>query len=574
VLEELSIQNLGVIRDAAVTLAEGLTVVTGETGAGKTMVLTGLGLLMGAKADPAVIRAGASQAVAEGRWRVADTASVAERVRDAGGEIDEDGTVLVLRTVAPSRSRAHLGGRSVPAAVLGQIADELVTVHGQSDQLRLRAPAKQREALDAFAGAEHQVTLGRYRQAWGQRGALAVEIADLTTRATERAREAELLRLGLAEVERVDPKPGEDAELTALTVRLGNVEGLRLQAAEAYEALAGEEGIASAVVQLTKAQRTLEMAADDAALTELRSRVAEVGYLTTDIATDLAVYLSDLQADPAELERAHERLAALRGLTRSYGQTIDEVLGWASEAGLRLLDLDDGGERLRDLQRQIEHLDDEIDQLAATITATRLAAGRRLGEAVTVELAGLAMTGARLEVEVSAAEPGPSGSDAIAFLLVPHPDAPPRPLGKGASGGELSRVMLAIEVVLAMTADDTTDVLPTFVFDEVDAGVGGKAAVEVGRRLARLAQTTQVIVVTHLAQVAAFADTQLVVTKAAGETGTVTGVAAVTGDERVRELARMLSGAEDSEAALRHATELLETSQQPHTRCPKRLASP
>ena len=565
-LEEIAIENLGVIREARVTLSQGLTVITGETGAGKTMVLTGLGLLMGGKADAGAVRPGASGAVVEGRWLVAGRDRVLARVEDAGGTVDDDGSVVVLRTVAAEgRSRAHLGGRSVPQGVLAEIADELATVHGQADQLRLRTASKQREALDSFAGPDHLAELERYRDAWAERGALQAEIEDLTNRAAERAREAELLRLGLAEVERVDPKPGEDAELHALVQRLGNVEALRVGATEAYEALAGEsDEVASAVEQLTRARRALEhAAADDPALADLVTRVAEAGYLVADVGTELASYVDDLQADPAGLESAHARLAELTALTRSYGESVDDVLRWASDAGLRLLDLDDGGERLRGLEERRDELDAELGRLAAALTAARTDAGERLARAVTAELKGLAMGGAHLEVDVAPAEQGPWGADQVTFSLVPHPGAPARPLGKGASGGELSRVMLALEVALATAENgtgDTVRVLPTFVFDEVDAGVGGKAAVEVGRRLAMLARSTQVVVVTHLAQVAAFADTHLVVTKSAGDGATVTGVQAVVDDDRVRELARMLSGQEESDAAKKHATELLETS--------------
>ncbi|ACZ30373.1 DNA repair protein RecN [Xylanimonas cellulosilytica DSM 15894] len=569
-LEEIAIENLGVIRAARVSLARGLTVITGETGAGKTMVLTGLGLLMGGKADPGAVRPGAKGAAVEGRWQLAARPAVVARVEDAGGTVDDDGSVVVLRTVAAEgRSRAHLGGRSVPQGVLAEIADELVTVHGQADQLRLRTPSKQREALDAFAGGPHQATLEAYRAAWAERGALQAEIDDLAARTAERAREAELLRLGLAEIERVDPQPGEDAELQTLVARLGNVEALRVGATEAHEALAGEDlgEVTSAVELLTRARRALEAAAhDDATLGGLATRVAEAGYLVSDVATELSAYVDDLQADPAALERAHARLAELTALTRTYGETVDDVLRWASDAGLRLLDLDDGGERMRGLTQRVAELDDDLARLGGEVTVGRSGAGERLAAAVTDELKGLAMGGARLEVEVAAAEPGPWGADQVTFSLVPHPGAPARPLGKGASGGELSRVMLAVEVSLATAVVEASEgdggaaVLPTFVFDEVDAGVGGRAAVEVGRRLAQLARSTQVIVVTHLAQVAAFADAHLVVTKSAGDAGTVTGVEEVRDDDRVRELARMLSGQEDSDAARTHAVELLSTS--------------
>lgn len=582
-LEEIAIENLGVIRAARVPLAAGLTVITGETGAGKTMVLTGLNLLMGGRADAATVRPGARSAAVEGRWHVGDRPAVARRVDEAGGEVDDDGTVVVLRTVAAEgRSRAHLGGRGVPQAVLAEVADELATVHGQADQLRLRTAGRQRAALDAFAGAAHAAVLEEYRAAWAERSALSEEIDDLTARAAERAREAELLRLGLAEVERVDPRPGEDAELTALVGRLGNAEELRLAAQTAHAAVAGDdvgEPQENAVSAVDRARRALEGVAEaDPALGELATRLAEAGYLLADVATDVSAYVDGLQADPAGLETAHARLAALGSLTRTYGETVDDVLAWASDAGLRLLDLDDGGERLRGLTERRDALTGTLQELAARLTAARTTAGERLAAAVTEELAGLAMGGSALLVDVAPAdEPGPYGADQVTFSLVAHPGAPARPLGKGASGGELSRVMLALEVALATagTGERATP-LPTFVFDEVDAGVGGRAAVEVGRRLAALARSTQVVVVTHLAQVAAFADAHLVVTKSvepggsAGDDGTagdgtggavtVTGVREVTGEDRVSELARMLSGQEGSDTARRHAVELLESS--------------
>lgn len=563
-LEEIAIEDLGVIRAARVPLSAGLTVITGETGAGKTMVLTGLGLLMGGKADPGGVRPGAERAVVEGRLDLSRFPSVAARVDDAGGTVDDDGSVVVLRTVAGGRSRAHLGGRGVPQGVLAEIADELVTVHGQADQLRLRTPGKQREALDRFAGRAHAQVLADYRAAWSERAGLQSEIEDLTARAAERAREAELLRLGLAEVERIDPQPGEDVELTTLVGRLGNAEQLRQSAQLAHDAVAGEdmETEGSAVHAVERARRALDaVAGDDPALAEQVGRLTEAGYVLADVATELSSYVADLQADPAALETAHARLAELGTLTRSYGDTVDDVLRWASEAGLRLLDLDDGGERVEAMRGRVAELDERLAELAEQVTRGRSTAAGRLAEAVTAELGGLAMGGASLQVSVLPAEPGPQGADQVSFELEAHPGAPARPLGKGASGGELSRVMLAVEVALATAADDAAGtVLPTFVFDEVDAGVGGRAAVEVGRRLAALARRTQVVVVTHLAQVAAFADTHLVVTKSTDDVDTVTGVRPVADDDRVRELARMLSGQDGSETARQHAVELLESS--------------
>jgi len=573
VIEELSIADLGVIATAHVRLRPGLTVLTGETGAGKTMVLTALTLLLGGKADAGVVRSGATTAVVEGRVRLDGRAAALERVADAGGELDDDGSLVLLRTVtaagpdAPGRSRAHLGGRMVPQGVLAELAEDLVTVHGQADQVRLRTPARQREALDAFVGADHLTMLAVHRDTWADRARVDAELRELTDRAADRAREAELLRVGLADVERVDPRAGEDTQLAEESERLAHAEDLRVAADGAHRALVGVDGAddePSAAALADAARRLLEHAgAHDPALAALATRVAEAGYLLADAGADLAAYSQDLQSDPARLDAVGRRRAELASLTRTHGGDVARVLAWAQEAGLRLLELDSGDERVTDLRQRRDALDATLDDLRDALSAARLEAAGRLAHAVSEELAGLAMPDARLEVVVEAAEaPTVHGGDRVELLLVPHAGAPARPLGKGASGGELSRVMLALELVLA-TAGAAGRAPGTFVFDEVDAGVGGRAAVEVGRRLAALARGGQVLVVTHLAQVAAFGDTHLVVTKSTDpgvDAVTASGLVDVTGEDRVRELARMLAGQEDSASARAHATELLALS--------------
>ncbi|MBO3103034.1 DNA repair protein RecN [Cellulomonas fengjieae] len=571
-IEEIRIENLGVIGRAHVDLGPGLTVITGETGAGKTMVLTALNLLLGGKADPATVRVGATSAAVEGRVVLDPGAPALARAAEAGADLDDDGSLVLVRTVGAGtdsttgRSRAFVGGRSVPQALLAELADELVTVHGQADQARLRSPAVQREALDEFVGAAHHEVLARYRAAWAERARVDGELTELVDRALDRTREAELLRLGLAEVERVDPQPDEDVTLAEEVDRLSHAEDLRTAASGAHAALVGDdiahEG-AAAVGTIELARRLLEHeGAHDPALAALATRVAEAGYLLADVSTDLAAYLEDLQADPLRLEAAQRRRAELGSLTRSYGSTVGEVLVWADTAARRLMDLDGGDERIEELREARARLDGELSTLASELTAGRLGGAERLSAVVSDELSGLAMGGAELLVRVEpAAELTAHGADRVEMLLVPHAGAPARPLGKGASGGELSRVMLAIEVALATAPGATRP--GTFVFDEVDAGVGGRAAIEVGRRLSALAQGSQVLVVTHLAQVAAFADRHLVVTKSTADgvdVVTESDVRLVTRDERVRELARMLSGQEDSDAARTHAAELLELS--------------
>ncbi|MCG2797885.1 MAG: DNA repair protein RecN [Cellulomonas sp.] len=566
-ISELRIADLGVIADAQVQLHPGLTVLTGETGAGKTMVLTALRLLLGGRADAALVRPQAASASVEGRVELPAGAAALTLAQDAGAQLDDDGSLLLVRTVTagtdggPGRSRAYLGGRSVPQAVLAELASSIVTVHGQADQARLRSPARQREALDAFCGVAHAELLAEHRELWAARSQVSTELADLVTRATERAREAELLRLGLAEVERIAPTPREDVALVELVERLSHAEDLRSAAVLAHEALAGDdEARPGAGLAVDSALRALQHAAvHDPTLGPLATRVAEIGYLLADAATDLSGYLDGVQADPQGLERAQQRRAELATLTRAYGSDVDQVLAWAGEAGLRLAELDGGQDTIDLLAARLADLDRAVAQAQSRISEGRRAGAQRLAQAVTAELAGLAMAGAHLELAVRPAEPSAHGADEVEMLLVAHPGAPALPLARSASGGELSRVMLALEVSLA-GATATGAAGTTFVFDEVDAGVGGRAALEVGRRLAALAATAQVLVVTHLAQVAAFADRHLVVTKSTSdgaEVVTASGVRVVDGPQRVAELARMLSGQETSATALAHAAELL-----------------
>lgn len=565
-IEELRIGDLGVIERAEVPLAPGLTAITGETGAGKTMVLSGLSLILGGRADAGVVRVGAERAVAEGRFLLDTGSAVAERARDAGAELDDDGGLVAMRTVAAAgRSRAFLGGHGVPVSVLAELADALVTVHGQADQVRLRSARHQRGALDAFAGPEHQRELARYRELWAERQARAAELDDLERHAAERAREADLLRLGLAEVERVDPQPDEDLDLAVEAERLGHLEDLRSAAALAHAALAEDEqdaGAASAASAVETARRALEqVSGHDPALGDLAGRLAEIGYLVADVATEIARYADGLEADPGRLDQVHARRAALTALSRAHGGTVADVLAWVAHAGPRLAELDGGGDRRAELTATLERLDAELAAAAERVTAGRADAAERLAATVTAELEGLAMAGAALEVVLHPLDAaGPWGVEDVEMLLAGHAGAPPRPLGQGASGGELSRVMLAIEVALATAPDAERPA--TFVFDEIDAGVGGRAAGEVGRRLAELARHAQVVVVTHLAQVAAYADQHVVVTKTTqggADVVTASDVRPVAGQDRVAELARMLSGS-GSATALEHAAELLERS--------------
>jgi DNA repair protein RecN (Recombination protein N) len=575
VLEELRISGLGVIDEAVLELSPGLTVVTGETGAGKTMVVTGLGLLFGGRADAALVRAGCGRAAVDGRVRVRVDDPVATRVDALGGDLD-DGMLLLSRIVgADGRSRAQVGGRSVPVGTLAELAEELIAVHGQTDQLRLRAPGRQRDSIDRFGGDEVASPLHAYRDAYRQYLDVETTLTDLTTRARDRAREADVLRFGLAQIEAVAPQPAEDVALGSEVGRLSHADLLRGAATSAHSGLLGDpagDDIPDAVGLVAGARAALERVADhDAALRALADRLAEAGYLLSDVAAELAAYADDIEGDPLRLAAAQERQSVLAGLARKYASSghrmnegaggarvdgVDGVLAWASEAGDRLAELDDDDTRVAELAVESARLHALMVDLAERLSGARRDAAARFSESVTAELRDLAMPHASVSVDVRSTDSyGPHGADEVELLLMPHPGAPARPLAKGASGGELSRVMLAVEVVFA-----GADPVPTFVFDEVDAGVGGHAAVEVGRRLARLARIAQVIVVTHLPQVAAFADRHLVVVKSDDGLVTSSGVVALDESGRVSELSRMLAGLEGSSLAQGHAGELLATA--------------
>ena len=628
-LEEVRITGLGVIEDAVLEFSSGFTVVTGETGAGKTMVVTGLGLMFGGRADPARIRPGADRATVEGRLRIEAGGPAARQVLDAGGELDDGGRTLILnRSVsAEGRSRAYAGGRGVTVSLLIGLADDLVAVHGQADQRQLLRADKQRQALDEYAGPGLSAVMGDYQRAYTRHREVRAELTELTTRARERAAEAEDLRRALDEIERVEPVAGEDTALLAEEERLGNADALHAAATTAHGALLGDPSDGSyqgsdAVTLLGIARQALDaVAAHDPDLGSMAGRLSEVTYLASDIAADVASYVESLDSDPARLAAVQERRAELTRLIRAYGGRVAmpgpaaqgegapgpapglaawredapgpapgpagqpaagdgalgttpglgargavpqaeappavpdlaSVLAWARQAEHRLAELSADDDRIGTLGDEDARLAETVRDLGGKLTSLRKDAAERFSAAVTAELTVLAMPHGKITVAViEQDEFGPHGADVVEIRLAAHPGAPSLPLAKGASGGELSRVMLAIEVVFA-----GADPVPTFVFDEVDAGVGGKAAVEIGRRLARLARRAQVIVVTHLPQVAAFADTHLVVEKASDGSVISSGITRLDDGGRVRELSRMLAGLEDSEFGRAHAGELL-----------------
>ncbi len=567
-IEYLRLAGLGVIDSAELELGPGLTVLTGETGAGKTMVVTGLGLLLGGRGGADLVRSGA--AAAQVTAGVACPAELADRVGEIGGAVDDGSLTLVRTVLAGGRSRAAAGGAAVPVGTLAELGAAVAAIHGQSEQVHLVAPSRQRDLLDRYgallpareAVASDHAELSHLRQEW----------EDLQSHRQQRMQEAELLRLGLAEIAAVEPQPGEDVALRAEEERLAHAVELTTAAGSVAEQLSDDER--SALTDLSTARRTLEaVGSHDSVLAELAGRIGELGYLLNDVVGELHAYASEVEADPVRLAAVQERRAALTGLQRKYGPELADVLRWVGDADRRVLDVDGTDARVAALGEQITETEHRLGERAGALSRARQEYADRLSAAVTAELGSLSMPDAELVVAVAQREvddgdaagltlpdgrrvqSGPSGVDEVSFQLKPHSGSSPLPLQKGASGGELSRVMLALEVVLA-----DADPVPTLVFDEVDAGVGGAAAVEVGRRLARLAHSRQVVVVTHLPQVAAFADRHWVVSKATSGEVTASDVHLLDDAGRVRELTRMLAGLADSSTGQAHAEELLEVA--------------
>lgn len=569
-LRELRIKNLGVILDASLELSPGLNVVTGETGAGKTMIVSGLGLLLGERADADRVRTGAKSALVEGFVELPQKSVLRD---DFADDID-DGELILARSVSASgRSRAQIGGHSVPISVLSETGEHLVAVHGQADQWRLKRPEEHREVLDAY-GADELASLRRsYRESFLKLKVLRAERRELVERAQERAQRLTLLEAGIARIDEVNPEVGEDEDLAAESERLTYAEDLLTASRGAVGALAGDESdpdLPNALALLGAAKASLETgAALDASLKPLIERVSEVATLLADAAADVASYSSALEMDPERLAAVHARRAAITSLQKAYGPEIEDVIAWRHAAGTEALDLAGSDDRLAAIDAQIDQLTPVVAKTALELHAARLKCAEKLGAAVTEELRHLAMGSARLVVEVEIAhadsgldlgdgtfvKPNEHGIDNVTILMSANKGMEPRPVTKAASGGELSRVMLALEVVTSGGK------IPTFIFDEVDAGVGGEAALDIGARLARLAQSAQVIVVTHLAQVAAFADNHLVVHKRDDGAVTESGISVVSGESRHEELARMLGGLTSSDVAREHASQLLKEAE-------------
>lgn len=546
-LESLQICQLGVIQTAQLDFKPGLTVLTGETGAGKTMVLTSLQWLSGGRVNPTAVRVGAKQASVDAQFSDLSAQAVAV-VEEAGGALEE-GAVWATRLVPKEgRSKAILGGRPVPAATLTEFSESLVGIHGQSEQMTLRSSALQRQFLDEQAGREHQQLLESFQEKWD-------EWLQLAQRHREAAEQAHLLQLRFTQlseqvrqVEALEVTPGEDEELRNSLEKLTNVEELRAGALLGYQALEGTTEV-GAVALLGQAsgelQRLMHLDSDLAAIYQ---DLESCENLAQEVKSALLTYLEGLDADPKRLEESHQRLAQIKAACRGKAVDASGLLEWLEGARKELQTLSTSLD-LDELAGQVEVAHQQVAELGKRLTQSRKRAGADLAQRVNGELEHLALAGAKFRIEISEVKASRSGFDEIKFWLRPHPKAPEALVSNAVSGGELSRIMLALE----LARNQRQTYAPTLVFDEVDAGIGGNAALEVGKRLAKLAQQGQVIVVTHLAQVAAWANQHFVVTKQ----GDTAQVVSVEGEARITEIARMLSGKSSSNTARQHAAELL-----------------
>jgi len=556
-LEEISIRSLGVIESSNIEFKPGLTVLTGETGAGKTMVLTALGLVLGSKSDSDLVRAGQERAIVTGKFAVPK--DLATQIIDAGGEIEEE-SVVISRTVSTAgKSRVLVGGVVSSAAAVSSFASSLVEIHAQSSSSKLTKPGVARELLDRFAG----IDLTTYQQTFDQYQQMLRRINELKEQLSQADRQiAELSELA-DEFAKLNPKSGELVEIENEIAKLGSVEVLNQAVSTALNLFENED--LSAVNMLQQIRKSLDqVTGKDKQLDAITERYTESLLNLQDISSDLSSYLSQLEADPNRFEKLQDRKASLNSLLKRYGKGSDKEAAFeqllidGKSAKERIADLSGGDQRVAELQKEADSFFKQLQEQGLALSKLRKVNGEKLSSQVTDEVRSLSMPNASFVIEQTVGDVKNSksftsnGIDDISILFSAHSGGTPLALNKVASGGELSRVMLALEVVIA-----EAEPIGTYIFDEVDAGVGGKAAIEVGRRLSKLSKSAQVIVITHLAQVAAWADNHLVVKKSENGLVTQSDVMEVRATERKIEIARMLSGQEDSQTAQEHAGELL-----------------
>jgi DNA repair protein RecN (Recombination protein N) len=556
-LEEITIRSIGVIDQSTLEISKGLTVLTGETGAGKTMILTALNLILGGKADSALVRKGSERLVASGRFSIPKSSE--HLFEDV---LVEDGELIVTRTVASDgKSKATTNGVSVTASTLSSVGENLVEVHGQAANQNITKSSRQRELVDRFG----QIDLSQYQVALHDYHELKERIAALKKSIAQKDKELSELREFANAFKKLNPSTTEYAEIDGEIARLSSVEEFRLATAQAIAAIEDEE--AGSLTSLGVARRALDTArGKDPLLEAIYQQLSESFFLLDDAQSALNSYQSKLEADPARLDFLHARKADINSLLKKFGgagsheQELAELAVRFKNSSDAIADLEGGDQRLTELETQLSAHKKVLLVVAKSVSELRAKSADKLSKLVTAEIQQLSMPHASFVAKVESADysaPKESdftsqGCDEISMFIQGHKDAPLVALAKGASGGEMSRVMLALEVVIA-----TTHPIGTYVFDEVDAGVGGKAAIEVGKRLHQLAQHAQVIVVTHLPQVAAWADSHFVVTKNNDGTVSQSDVRNVSGEDRIEEIARMLAGLENSASAREHATELL-----------------
>jgi DNA repair protein RecN (Recombination protein N) len=566
-LEEISIRNLGIIDQSTLEFGGGLNVLTGETGAGKTMILTALALVLGGKSDSDLVRTGSERLTASAQFALSNVSGALNEIAESSGADISEGSLILTRTVnSDGKSKAVAGGTTVPAATLANFADNLVEIHGQAANHQIVKPARQRELLDRFAGPKFLSVLITYQEIFSSYNELKARIKAAQESASKRDREVADLEEFLGAWTKLKPVRGEFGEVTNQIARLSSVEDLRAASSGANAAISDES--AGALTALGAARRFLDLAkGKDSKLDEISSALAEGFFLIDDAAREISSYLTALEADPGKLDALQSRKAEINSFLKKYGSALaaDEDLAAlavrAKGAKEAIADLNGGEDRIRELQAELSQIKGDLLRCAKTLTDLRTSASLTLSQSVTAEINALAMPHTKFSIAISTPDYAGTlkesdftslGCDEVLMQIQGHTDGPLIALGKGASGGEMSRIMLALEVVLAQTHP-----VGTYIFDEVDAGVGGKAAIEVGRRLAALAKHTQVIVVTHLPQVAAWADTHFVVKKSGDGSVSQSGVAKLDEKSRVEEIARMLAGLEGSASAQEHASELL-----------------
>ena len=556
-LEEISIRSLGVIESSNIQFKPGLTVLTGETGAGKTMVLTALGLVLGSKSDSDLVRAGQERAVVTGRFSV--PLQIQDEILASGGEVEDDCVVITRTLSSQGKSRVLVGSAVSSAATVSSFALSLVEIHAQSSSSKLMKPAVSRELLDRYGG----IDLTQYQEIFTQYQEISLRIEELKNQLMQRDKEIDLLTEFAQEFSKLSPVSGELVKIENEIAKLGSVEQLNQVVSSALNLLEDED--LSALNLLQQMRKSLDsVAGKDRDLDQITERFTESLLNLQDIGSDLTSYLSSLEADPSRFAQLQDRKSALSSLLKRYGKGSDKDLAFEEliadglGAKQKLADLSGGSDRITELEKQKLDIFSKMKISAVKLANDRKINAEKLSKLVTSEIRNLSMPNSQFVISQSTLDSEKPGSytayglDEIAILFAAHTGATPLPLSKVASGGELSRVMLALEVVIA-----EAEPIGTYIFDEVDAGVGGKAAVEIGRRLAKLSKSAQVIVITHLPQVAVWADNHLVVKKSESGSVTQSDVKEMSADERKVEIARMLSGQEDSQTAQEHASELL-----------------